>query len=64
MFFKDPSLFFPVGENLDTFQKTIKEAEDDFKKIENQKSKVKILNDLNQDMPGTVECFFLFEQFY
>ncbi|XP_060763768.1 E3 ubiquitin-protein ligase rnf213-alpha-like isoform X2 [Neoarius graeffei] len=52
---KQPANSHLLGENLDTFQKTIKEAEDDLKKIENQKSKVKILNDLNQDMPVDVK---------
>ncbi|XP_034155120.2 E3 ubiquitin-protein ligase rnf213-alpha isoform X2 [Pangasianodon hypophthalmus] len=44
-----------LGKNMDAFQKTIKEAEEDFKKFESRKSKVKVLNDLNQGMPVDVK---------
>lgn len=46
---------------MDTFQETIKEAEECFKKIE---SKVNALNDLNQGLPGTVACMFVFQQYF
>ncbi|GAA6098909.1 E3 ubiquitin-protein ligase rnf213-alpha-like [Tachysurus ichikawai] len=43
-----------LGKNLDKFWKTIKEAEEDLKKFEGQKRKVKVLYDLNQGMPVDV----------
>ncbi|KAF5889602.1 E3 ubiquitin-protein ligase, partial [Clarias magur] len=42
-------------ENMDAFQKAIKEAEEDFKRLESRKSKVKVLSDLNQDLPVDVK---------
>ncbi|XP_053530339.1 E3 ubiquitin-protein ligase rnf213-alpha isoform X3 [Ictalurus punctatus] len=44
-----------LGKNEGTFWKTIKEAEEDFKKFESRRNKVKVLNDLNQGMPVDVK---------
>ncbi|KAI5615249.1 E3 ubiquitin-protein ligase rnf213-alpha [Silurus asotus] len=44
-----------LGEKAEAFRRTIKEAEEDFKTIEKLKSKVKVLNDLNQGMPVDVK---------
>lgn len=40
---------------MSTFWEVVKKAEEDFKKFEGWKKKVKVLNDLNQGLPGTVE---------
>ncbi|KAM9447090.1 E3 ubiquitin-protein ligase rnf213-alpha-like [Clarias gariepinus] len=44
-----------LGENMEKFQKAIKEAEEEFKRLESRKSKVKVLSDLNQDLPVDVK---------
>ncbi|KAF5886723.1 E3 ubiquitin-protein ligase, partial [Clarias magur] len=48
-------VFRTMRENMDAFQKAIKEAEEDFKRLESRKSKVKVLSDLNQDLPVDVK---------